>query len=90
MRNFLTSLAVAGACLSSVRAQSSDSLQEYTISAENITAKFIPYGARMTSCIVPDRDGSDTEVAVGYDDTAKYPQDTATNRTFFGKCSKLI
>jgi aldose 1-epimerase len=63
---------------------SSDALTEYTISAENITATFIPYGARLTSLIVPDRDGQDTEVAVGYDDPARYVQDTATNHTYFG------
>lgn len=37
------------------------------------------------SLIVPDRDGQDAEVAVGYDDTAKYPRDTETNHTYFGE-----
>ena len=86
MRNFLTSLAIAGACLSPVLAQSSsDPLQEYTISAENITATFIGYGARLTSMVVKDRDGQDTEVAVGYDDPSRYIQDTETNHTYFGE-----
>lgn len=83
MRSYLSSLALAGACLSPVLAQ--DPLQEYTISAENISATYIPYGARLTSLTVPDRDGTDTEVVVGYDDASTYVQDTATNHTYFGE-----
>jgi aldose 1-epimerase len=84
MRNSILGFA---ACISTAFAQGrsiSDALTEYTISAENITATFIPYGARLTSLIVLDRDGQDTEVAVGYDDPARYIQDTATNHTYFG------
>ena len=84
MRSFLSSLALAGACLSPVLAQE-DPLQEYTISAENISATYIPYGARLTSLTVPDRDGTDTQVVVGYDDAATYVEDTATNHTYFGE-----
>ena len=83
MRLSFTYLAIAGACLSTVLAQ--DPLQQYTISAENITATYIPYGARLTSLTVPDRDGTDTEVVVGYDDASTYVQDTATNHTYFGE-----
>ena len=86
MKSFFTSLVVVGACLSSALAQSSsDPLQEYTISADNITAKYIGYGARLTSMIVKDRDGADTQVAVGYDDPSQYIKDTATNHTYFGE-----
>ncbi|KAJ5692905.1 hypothetical protein N7462_002328 [Penicillium macrosclerotiorum] len=58
--------------------------QTYTIQAENITAKLIPYGARLTSLLVPDRNGNVQDVVVGYDDPHYYLQDSETNRTFFG------
>jgi aldose 1-epimerase len=83
------SLLVAGTSLGPVLAQSSYTssapIAEYTISAENITAKFINYGARLTSLVVQDRNGQDTEIAVGYDDPSQYPRDTATNHTYFGE-----
>lgn len=63
---------------------SGDHFHEYTIKAENITAKVIPYGARLTSLIVPDRDGHDQDIVVGYDDPKYYLHDSETNRTFFG------
>ncbi len=56
----------------------------YTLRADNITATFIPYGARLTSLLVPDRTGTDQDVAVGYDDPAQYGVDSATNHTYFG------
>lgn len=86
MKYVASFLTLAATCLSPVLAQDSDPLQEYTLSAENITARFIPYGARLTSVIVPDRDGQDTEVAIGYDDPARYIQDTETNHSYFGTC----
>ncbi|PWY80366.1 galactose mutarotase-like protein [Aspergillus sclerotioniger CBS 115572] len=61
-----------------------DPFQLYTISAENITAKFIPYGARLTSLLVPDRNGNLQDVVVGYDDPKQYLRDTETNHTYFG------
>ena len=63
---------------------SSSPLTLYTLSAENITAKFIPYGARLTSLLVPDRSGNLQDVAVGYDDPNQYLDDTETNHTYFG------
>ncbi|PYH40143.1 aldose epimerase family protein [Aspergillus saccharolyticus JOP 1030-1] len=65
-------------------AATTDPFKAYTISAENITATLIPYGARLTSLKVPDRDGNFQDVVVGYDDPKRYLQDTETNRTFFG------
>lgn len=62
----------------------SSPLAEYTLTADNITAKFIPYGARLTSLVVPDRSGNDQDVVLGYDDTAQYVTDTETNHTYFG------
>lgn len=59
---------------------SADPYKVYTISANNITAKLIPHGARLTSLLVPDRDGAPQDVVVGYDDTTKYGADT----NFFG------
>lgn len=61
-----------------------DHFKSYTISAENITATLIPYGARLTSVLVPDRDGNPQDVVVGYDDPRDYLKDTQTSHTFFG------
>ncbi|KAL4931142.1 aldose epimerase family protein [Aspergillus undulatus] len=54
---------------------SADAYKIYTISADNITAKFIPLGARLTSLLVPDRDGVDQDVVVGFDDVTLYGDD---------------
>ena len=61
-----------------------DPFKTYTIRAENITATLIPYGARLTSVLVPDRDGNQQDVVVGYDDPRNYLKDTETSHTFFG------
>ena len=61
-----------------------DHFKTYTIKSENITAKLIPYGARLTSVLVPDRNGKEQDVLVGYDDAKEYLHDSQTNRTFFG------
>ncbi|KAJ5950262.1 Aldose 1-/Glucose-6-phosphate 1-epimerase [Penicillium vulpinum] len=61
-----------------------DHFKTYTIKAENITAKLVPYGARLTSLLVPDRNGNVQDVIVGYDDPKEYLHDSQTNRTFFG------
>ncbi|KAL4965925.1 aldose epimerase family protein [Aspergillus stella-maris] len=54
---------------------SAEAYKIYTIGAENITAKFIPLGARLTSLLVPDRDGVEQDVVVGFDDTTQYNGD---------------
>ncbi|PGH34699.1 aldose 1-epimerase [[Emmonsia] crescens] len=56
----------------------------YVISAKNIEATLIPYGATLTSLLVNDRDGKQQDVVVGYDDPKQYQVDTATNHTYFG------
>jgi aldose 1-epimerase len=61
-----------------------DPFQVYNITAENITASFIPYGARLVSLLVPDNTGTIQDVAVGYDDPTEYLHDTETNHTYFG------
>jgi aldose 1-epimerase len=63
---------------------SSDPFYEYTLTADNITAKFIGYGARLTSLLVPDRDGNEQDIVLGYDDPNQYAIDTATNHSYFG------
>lgn len=61
-----------------------DHFKEYTIKADHITATLIPYGARLTSLLVPDRSGQMQDVVVGYDDPMDYLRDTQTDHTFFG------
>lgn len=61
-----------------------DPFKQYIISAENITAKFIPYGARLTSVLVPDRLGRPQDVVVGYDDPKQYVADTEGTHTYAG------
>ncbi|OJD21187.1 hypothetical protein ACJ73_07474 [Blastomyces percursus] len=63
---------------------SSDPFKHYVISAQNIQATLIPYGATLTSLLVNDRDGRQQDVAVGYDDPKQYLTDTKTNHTYFG------
>lgn len=58
--------------------------ESYTIQSENIVVKAIPYGARLTSVLVPDRDGNLQDVLVGYDDPREYLHDSETNHTYFG------
>lgn len=69
---------------SSSSTSATDPFKVYTISAENITAKLIPYGARLISLMVPDRDGKEQDVVIGYDDPKAYLNDTETVHTFFG------
>lgn len=63
---------------------SANPFQVYTLTAQNITAKFIPYGARLTSLLVQDRNGNYQDVVAGYDDPTQYVRDTETNHTYFG------
>ena len=61
-----------------------DNFAVYTISAPNITVKYIPYGARLVSVLVHDRWGQDQDVVLGYDDPKQYLTDTETSHTYFG------
>lgn len=79
-----SSSASGSATSSSASGVDSAHFKEYTISAENITVKVIPYGARLTSVLVPDRDGNLQDVLVGYDDPLEYLHDSETNHTYFG------
>ncbi|KNG85693.1 putative aldose 1-epimerase [Aspergillus nomiae NRRL 13137] len=80
----LPALALDAAASSTSNSPAVDPFKVYTITAENITAKLIPYGARLTSLLVPDRDGNEQDVVVGYDDPKDYLKDTETDHTFFG------
>lgn len=92
---YFRSLLALASFTSVVVGQSGNStFEEYTIEAEGITAKFIHYGARLTSLLVADRDGNEQDVALGYDDPAQYITDTETNHTYFGQslyyCSSAL
>ncbi|EIT79440.1 putative mutarotase [Aspergillus flavus] len=80
----LPTLALDAAASSTSNTSAVDPFKVYTITAENITAKLIPYGARLTSLLVPDRDGNEQDVVVGYDDPKDYLKDTETDHTYFG------
>ncbi|RAL03125.1 aldose epimerase family protein [Aspergillus ibericus CBS 121593] len=87
LKPYLTALSIVPAVFglnSSRPQQSTDPFQVFTLTADNITAKFIPYGARLTSLLVPDRNGTPQDVIVGYDNPRQYLHDTETNHTYFG------
>lgn len=80
----LPALAQNSSSSSNATSTSSSPFTLYTITANNITATFIPYGARLTSVLVPDRNGNQQDVIAGYDDPMQYLTDTETNHTYFG------
>ena len=61
-----------------------DPFKVYTISADNITAKLIPYGARLTSLLVPDRNGDVQDIVVGFDDPKQYRANDLGDHNYFG------
>ena len=63
---------------------SSSVFTKYTISAPDINASFIPYGARLTNLFVPDKNGNPQDVVLGYDSGTTYLNDTETDHTYFG------
>lgn len=83
----LSSIAVLASTVLAQNASTtaSASVPEYTIQADNITAIFIPYGATLVSLLVPDRNGTEQDVVVGYDNGSDYPARVAAgNHTYFG------
>ncbi|WWC69064.1 uncharacterized protein I206_103000 [Kwoniella pini CBS 10737] len=80
----LSSLLTVFATGATLALANNDALQPYTIYAYGINATFIPYGARLTSLYVHDKNNTPRDVVVGYDDPAQYVKDTATNHTYFG------
>ena len=53
-------------------------------SAPEISASFIPYGARLINLLVDDRNGKPQDIVLGYDDTQQYINGTETAHTYFG------
>lgn len=62
----------------------SASLRIFTISANNISASFISFGARLTSLLVPDRSGQQQDVVVGFDDPAQYVANSDSDNAYIG------
>ena len=48
---------------------------KYTLTAEGVTAKFIPYAASITNLWVQDRNGTLKDIILGYDNASFYPVD---------------
>ncbi|EEA27058.1 hypothetical protein TMatcc_004662 [Talaromyces marneffei ATCC 18224] len=69
---------------SSSSGSTTDPFKIYNITATNITASFIGYGARLVALYVPDSNGTIQDVVVGYDDPKTYLHDSKTNHTYFG------
>ncbi|EMC99907.1 hypothetical protein BAUCODRAFT_354698 [Baudoinia panamericana UAMH 10762] len=97
MLTFVSSLLLAATALVSAQTGGSDNFtsasfkpftgnpfQKYTLTANGISASFIPYGARITNLLVKDKNGTYQDVVLGYDNTTQYLTDTETNHTYFG------
>lgn len=69
---------------SSSSSSAPDPFQKYVISAPGINATFIPYGARLTSLVVNDKNGQPQDVVLGYDNATQYLADTEGPHTYFG------
>jgi aldose 1-epimerase len=61
-----------------------DPFTKYNISAQGISASFIPYGARLTNLFVNDKNGTPQDIVLGYDTGEQYVNDTETVHTYFG------
>jgi aldose 1-epimerase len=61
-----------------------DPLVPITIAAEGINATFLPFGARLTSLFVDDKDGVPRDVVVGYDDPSFYVEQARTKNAYVG------
>lgn len=86
LSNLAAPAILAGSALAqNATTTASGAIPEYTIMADNITAVYIPYGARMISLTVPDNTGVMLDVLVGYDNGSEYPKRVAEgNHTYFG------
>ena len=58
--------------------------------ANGIQARFLDYGCILTHLIVPDRNGTPTDVVLGYDDLASYEADGAAMGAFVGRYANRI
>lgn len=68
--------------ISLLAAVSVAALEEVALSAPGIKATFIPYGARLKSLRVPDRDGNWKEVNLGYETAQEYRDERSPS--YFG------
>jgi aldose 1-epimerase len=66
------------------KAFSGDPLQKYELSASGIRATFIPYGARLTSLFVCDKNGDEQDIVLGYDNAADYIKNDEGSHNYFG------
>ncbi|KAJ4350288.1 uncharacterized protein N0V89_008909 [Didymosphaeria variabile] len=48
---------------------------KFTLTAPGIRAQFIPYAATLTNLFVKDKNGVETDIVLGYDNTSYYPVD---------------
>lgn len=87
MRSF-AALLLAGAAAVSAQSPfppfSGDPFEKYNVSANGISASFIPYGARLTNLYVADKNGKQQDVVLGYDTGVQYLNDSETVHTYFG------
>lgn len=65
--------AASSLLLSAARAQDADG--KYTISAEGIRAKFIPYGASISNLFINDTNGVERDIVLGFDNASYYSVD---------------
>lgn len=63
----------ASLLLPTARAQDADG--KYTISAEGIRAKFIPYGASISNLFINDTNGIERDIVLGFDNASYYSVD---------------
>ena len=73
----------AAAPIAAAQVEDFDDVKLYTLSNDaGMTVKVTNYGAIITSIVVPDRDGQFADVALGYDDLARYTN--AVDKPYFG------
>lgn len=69
---------------------SGQKIYAYTIKNKNMTVKISEYGAAVTSIIVPDRNGAQRDIVLGYDTPAEYEQQTSYIGSTLGRCCNRI
>ncbi|KAF2160247.1 hypothetical protein M409DRAFT_29337 [Zasmidium cellare ATCC 36951] len=72
---FIGTLAFSWLALVQGKVPPPDSDGKYTIQAPGIKASFIPYSAAVTNLFVPDRNGTQRDIVLGYDTAVEYAED---------------
>lgn len=62
----------------------------YTIAGHSLKAKLCPLGAALVRLYVPDRDGREADVVLGYKDAAAYQSDWMNIGATVGRCANRI